>query len=603
MLDRPLLWSAVGFAAGLLTQHPALPPARWALLASALLIGALILSICATCMATLRFGSALAFAGLFAAGRVACEGAALAHPESLATLAARHPALLEEGVELSGRLVRSHPVQAADTDAAIDLVVDVERTRLRGDARPSRGRVRIRVAPPLPPAPERGDLVTAFARVRLPRPFRNPGSFDYVRYLRGRGIEALASVKSGRLVTIGHSDDLGARVRLMRRVDRLRAWLLHRLETTFDGTIEGRRGAAVSAALLLGERGRLSAEETLLLQESGLSHLLAVSGFNVAVLAGLLFLPLRAAGLSFRGAAPMVIGVLVLYLLVNQDESSVARAVVMAVAWLAGRCLWRRPDPLNTLGLAGLTLLAQAPDQVHDPGFQLTFVATLGLILFLAAPHRAAGRARVRGPGRERTPRIARAASAALAVTLVATLATMPLGAVHFNRVTPGAVPANLIAGPLMAAAFVGVVAIEAAVVLPDSVARGAARLVSALVGGTFEVAEAVRGVPGLTWRRPTPGACLVATHYAALGCAAVMRRRRRAGLAGPAVWLLAAGSGALLAAPLDTRAAPEGLLVTMLDVGQGEAVLVETPGRARSLVDAGGFARGQFDTGDRVVG
>jgi competence protein ComEC len=441
-------------------------------------------------------------------------------------------------------------------------------------------------------------LVEVFAQLTAPRPYGNEGAFDYPRYLAARGIEAVGTIKSGRLLRAQEPAALAPGARLMRRVDRLRGVLLDRLDRAFPLDPRGRRAAAVAAALLLGERGGLTLEEEGLLQEAGLSHLLAVSGFNVAVLALSLLLLCRLAGLSSRGSAISVIPCLGLYLLINRDESSVERAVIMAVAALAARMIWRRPDPLNTLGLSALTILAASPLQVFDSGFQLTYAATLSLIVLVPRLSGAAGRRR--GP----RARAAWWAKSAMAVTLAAWVGTFPLCVLDFNRIAPGALPANLVAGPLMAAAFVGVLSIEAAATVSDDLSAAIGWLVQRLVDVTFETARAVRSMPFLSYRRVTPEPPTLVLYYLSLWATLVRRGGGRlAALSRLGAMTLMTGSTLVLLAPIDTRARPEGLRVTAIDVGQGDAILLEAPSGLRLLVDAGGFSRGGFDVGERVVG
>src|SRR5262249_10282801 len=154
-----------------------------------------------------------------------------------------------------------------------------------------------------------------------------------------------------------------------------------------------------------------------------------------------------------------------------------------------------------------------------------------------------------------------------------------PLTIHHFHRVTPGALPANLLAGPLMAAAFVGAIALECVAPLPAPLAHALAWAVQRLVDGSFLSAELVRSIPAMSWRRPTPAAAIEAAYVASLLLLLLVRSRnpsKRPGCtraAAAAVCL----SGALLVAPWDTAGAPDGLRLTVLDVGQGDCALIET--------------------------
>jgi len=597
---RPLLWCAAAFAAGLTPGWPDLGLRCYQVLAGAALAGALLLSWLATSRSSLRFATMLVMSGFCCAGGLARLASERVEPDQILSLLRQHPSQLGEGVDVSGRLVSwslARNGRKGEADALL-LTLDLDRLRLGRVRLPARGRIRLRA--PAAAALTSGDgrlvrgaSVEAFARLQLPRRYANPGSFDYPLYLKVRGIQGVGSVKSSRLLKIGAPDRASLATLLMRKIDHLRLLILGQLRDAFPQSPAGDRARDVAAALLLGERVGIRAEDLAALQEAGLSHLLAVSGFNVAVLAALVFFTLRCARMPSRGAALAAIPALGFYLALNREESSVARAVVMAVAYLAGRLIWRRPDLLNTLGLSALCILIPSPLQLHDAGFQLTFAATFSLILLtpgIARAMRVAG-----GKGR-----LAGWSRGILAVSLAALVGTLPLAVMHFHRVTPGALPANVVGGPLMAAAFVMVIALE--IVQPFSATAGAAlaRAVAWAVEGTFLWADLIRSTPAMSYPRAYPGMLACPLYYAGLLVWAALgpgRPRRRLLALGTAV-----GSAIWLAIPFDTRPAPGGLRLTMLDVGQGDATLVETPAGERILVDAGGVSRGEFDVGERVV-
>ncbi|HKY31081.1 MAG TPA: DNA internalization-related competence protein ComEC/Rec2 [Candidatus Polarisedimenticolia bacterium] len=594
MRSRPLLWCSFSFLLGILLAPAESSAGAWGPLSAVLLGGGLALTAAARGKAALTLAALLVAAGYGACGALAARCAARPPAWSIAAQAALQPALFRDGVGLLGRVASPpRPLRSLPSgeEPAEELVVEVHRVVAGRRSRPAAGRVLLRVPPPPRGAPEagrlrRGDRIRVFARVRLPRPGpAAPGSSL-------GGVEALGQVKSRRLLAASPAREGGPARRLMRRVDALRAELLRRLDVSFGPSPRARRAAAVSQALLLGERGGLGPEESRLLQESGLAHLLAVSGFNVAVLAWVVVAGMRAAGLPPRAACAAALPLLALYLLLNREESSVVRATIMAAVFLASRLGGVRADLLNLTGLAGLAILARSPGEAHSPGFQLSFAATLALLAIPAG-------------GDPRASRLRRQARGLAAGTLAAMAATAPLAALHFNRVCPGALPANLLAGPIMSVAFLLVLGIEGLwAAAGPAAAAVAAQAAERCVTACFAVAEMVASIPGMTYRRVTPGWVLMAAYGLTLACA--LPRGRRSGAAPLArrwAWIAWGCCAAVLAAPLDTRRRPEGLRVTFLDVGQGDAVLLETPGGERLLVDAGGSPSGHHDAGERIVG
>lgn len=611
MLKCPFLWSGAFLCAGLLVPSPDIDWSCWALCGVTALAGSIALCWVGRSSVGRQTAKMLLAIGFLFVGRTAILVTEIQEPFEIATLLRKQPGAFELGVAIHGNLAAPPGRGPSGTDLLVDTVW-VTTGRIRHVAR---GRLQIRIAPspdgaiPLLGA-ARGDTIDAFARLFLPRVPGNTGAFDFGRYLKAHGIDALGSVKSVRLIHWRPLVPVRPSLKLMRRIDDLRATMLRRIDDAFARDGRSLRSAPVCAALLLGERSGLAPADEARLAEAGLSHLLAVSGFNVAVLAAVLHLLTRAVGASRRLAAMVILPMLIFYLLLNRDESSVVRAVIMAVTVFGGALVWRKGNPSNSLGLAAVIILATGPVQIDDAGFQLTFTATLALILLapglvargLQAPSPSVPTGRAFRPTSPRS-RAARWVSAALIVSLVAAAGTLPLTIVHFNRATPGAIASNILAGPLMAAAFVGAAVIVVATPLSDRLTHATAWITAFLVEMTFRIADGVHSIPWMSYRRVTPGPASVILYYVALLWLIAAR-----GALQPARWkcrlaALALGVCALfLLLPLDTREPPEGLRLTAIDVGQGDAILVETSGGTRMLVDAGGATRAEFDVGERVV-
>src|SRR5882762_5713705 len=219
---------------------------------------------------------------------------------------------------------------------------------------------------------------------------------------------------------------------------------------------------AIATALLTGRRDAISTPVNDAMFISGLGHVLSISGYHMAVVAGVVFFAVRAllalipaltVGFPIKKwSAAAALGAAAFYLLLSGAEVATQRSFFMTAVVLIAVMVDRRAVTFRTLAVAAMIVLALAPEALVHPSFQMSFAATLGLValvqigmprLFATADHTATARVALWG-GRE-------IMMLALA-SLVAGLATTPYAAFHFHRVTPYGVVANLAAMPVVSA-------------------------------------------------------------------------------------------------------------------------------------------------------
>lgn len=308
---------------------------------------------------------------------------------------------------------------------------------------------------------------------------------------------------------------------------------------------------------------------------AGLSHLTAVSGTNCTIVTGAVLLLLRAATLGPRLSAAAAGVALVGFVILVRPSPSVLRAAVMGGIGLLALTAGRPRSALPALGAAVLGLVLVAPPLAADPGFALSVLATLGLIVL--APTWAE---------RVRSRRVPRGAADAVAVPAAAALVTAPVIAALGSGISLVSIPANLLAAPAVAPATV--LGVLAAVVSP--VSAGAAewlvRLAGLPVAWLVAVGTRAAHLPGATvsWPGGVVGGLALAA-VLVLGVAAVrhptVRRLALAGAVGAAVVLI----------PVRAVAPgwpPTGWVVVACSVGQGDALAVRTGDGAAIVIDAG---------------
>ena len=375
------------------------------------------------------------------------------------------------------------------------------------------------------------------------------------------------------------------------------------------------REAALARGFVLGEDEGVDAATEEAFRRSGLLHLLAVSGENVTLLALLGSALLGGFRIPLRERLFWLLGLIAVYVPLAGAGPSIQRAAVMGAAGLVATLAGRRSSRLFALVLALGVTLAVDPGIAADVGWQLSFAAVLGILL-LASPLREALAARLGRDGWRR------ALAEGVAVTVAATLATAPLVAYHFETLSTTTLAANVLALPAVAPAmWLGMLAAAAAQLpgVPLEPLNGLDALLLAYIAqvaswcaapGWAEVHLRL-GVTGLVaayvglaatvlatlrigrWRRLTAARRAPAIAV----CNPLGDKQRSLGPAGPRALAasVAAALGALAAVAVlwqpggGSEPVPRGgLRVSVLDVGQGDAILLQPARAAAVLVDGG---------------
>jgi competence protein ComEC len=325
---------------------------------------------------------------------------------------------------------------------------------------------------------------------------------------------------------------------------------------------------------------------------AGTAHLLAISGFHVGVVAGVLLLVL--ASLGFPHPVRFVLasaGVWAYVLAIGLPDAAFRAALILTVLAM-GRLAGRSVSPLGALATAFLGFLLVDPGALARPGFQLSFSGALGLVLGYRP---LSSWFKARAP--RRTPSFM---TAGLAAGVAATLATLPLVAWHFGRVSLVGIPLTLMVTPLVVLAIPGIFSCLLISLVHPGLARFLARgveldlqLFAALVQGAAELPMA--------WVWVSRPAVAAGGAGVVLGLV-LLRLRPEMAKSLKAPFLAATVVGALLVWPLGMDLAGRGTLeLVMLDVGQGDALALRSPGGRWVLVDAGPRTE-TFDAGARTV-
>ena len=424
-------------------------------------------------------------------------------------------------------------------------------------------RLRERVLLELPPerAPPQGAVLELRARPVEPR---GPETgFDERAWLARQGIHVVLRGDDPRVV--GRRGGIGG------VADRLHT---HVEQTLARGTAGERR--TVLTGIVLGEDDGIDRSLRDAFQASGLTHLLAVSGQNIAITAVGVVAVARIAGIGRLAGEGVAIVVVLAYALAVGWQPSVVRAAVAGILASLGWITARPRDRWHALATGALVLLAWTPSAALEPGFQLSFAAVAAIFVVLP---------RVSGVP-EAYP-VPRGLWDVLVVAFACGLVTAPIVWLHFGAVALWTVPANVAAEPAMPP----LIALSLAASAIEPVLPGAATALAWLAGGCAAwialVARIVSTWPSAQIRSPLALAAAFAVTAASLLVRRLPRYRRRTAAACVVSVALACVSAAWALRPVPSWDPPTGLRVTFLDVGQGDATLIEVPEGA-VLVDEG---------------
>jgi competence protein ComEC len=305
-------------------------------------------------------------------------------------------------------------------------------------------------------APDVGSFVQLKARLMPPLSPLRPGSYDFSRDMFFQGIGA-SGFAMGAITTVTPPASGGLQLRYAAIMQGLRDAIDARIRAVLDGD-----NRAIATALLTGRRDAITTPVNDAMFISGLGHVLSISGYHMAVVAGVVFFTVRAllalipglaAGFAIKkwsAAAALVASAF--YLLLSGAEVATQRSFFMTAVVLIAVIVDRRAITFRTLAVAALIVLAVAPEALVHPSFQMSFAATLGLVAMvqIGMPNLLAS------PDHSTTARIAlwggREIAMLFMASMIAGFATTPYAAFHFHRITPYGVLANLGAMPVVSA-------------------------------------------------------------------------------------------------------------------------------------------------------
>jgi competence protein ComEC len=460
-----------------------------------------------------------------------------------------------------------------------------------------------------------GDRLEVVVKLNRPVVYRDPGVFDYRRHLEREGIYWTGTIRNPRLITV--------LARGWHGPDHIKSWIQTRVGTPFsnDKVIQG-----LVMGMVLGRKYGLTAEVERQFQAAGLYHLVVVSGFNLAVVAGAALWLARRILWKRQSRLFFVLACSLAYSAVVEGQAPVSRATLMVGFLVIGGLLDRGYAAANTIAATAFIILLIDRTAIEDSSFQMTFAAvgavvgigvpasrwTLGWLregltdfndsskdgslTIQASDWRVSRRVWCELHG---VPtwvltvpwKILLAMGEAAVVSICVEMVFLVFMVESFHRISPISPLLNIPAGLIATAVTpLGLLLIF----LPGPLASVTARIITHLLEALLHILDIAIRLPGATLRAPSPPLWIWILYFSfvLLFTIAIRKRWARTGLGSMAAVLLLQTVIALFDF---SPKPPDAVTLTFLDVGQGDATLIEFPSGRRVLIDGGGVAAGRF--------
>ena len=465
-----------------------------------------------------------------------------------------------------------------------------------------------------------GDRISLTGRIQRIRNFSNPGGFNYRRYMAQKGIWGTAYISKNRTVKVENQTDKG----IDRMVKSVRRHISSLIEQSYVvRRKEGTKG--ILKALILGDRNDISHNLRTAFHRAGVGHILAISGLHIGIVASTAFFlfswilshvkPLLWNGWTKKGAAALSFFPVLAYGFLSGMSPSTQRAVIMVSVFLLAFLLEKELDLMNTLALAAMLILILYPPALFSISFQLSFAAVLSIVYGLSQTKNF--RLQKKNASLTRGLSLRNKLLTFMLVSFFAIIGTFPLMMLYFNQVSTVGFLLNLLIIPMIGFLVIplGLFSVVLSL-LSVTAASILLNMSAAILSVALDIITFFSKLPFSAVKTVTPSFFEITCFYLIFWAILNIKDQKAASsakwrakllskkwLAQAAVVLVIVAGGVDIFYWLNQRFWHRDFRVTIIDVGQGSAALLELPGGYNLLVDGGGFADPMaFDVGANII-
>ncbi len=488
------------------------------------------------------------------------------------------------------------------------LVISAENLKKKDSPFPATGKIRLTVGGKLPPL-KKGDRISFYSKIRSIRNFKNPGGFDYKRFMAFQEIWGTSYSKGEQIAVLAKIK----KKKFSIPIEKIRCKISDHIETFCPVEQRG-----LLKALVVGKKNEIPPFIREGFNKAGVSHILAISGLHIGIVATGAFLFFSWL-LSFsthvllnawvkKGAALLSLIPVITYGLISGMSPSSQRAVIMISVFLIAFLFEREHDPINTLSVAALFILIFDPTSLFSISFQLSFTAVFSIIYGISIINKRQN-SKKRSVKTEYPGKLSKKILSFFMVSILAIAGTTPLIMFYFNQISTVGIVANLFVIPIIG--FL-VVPLGLASIFLYPISTSAAALCIFLAGNILKPAMAIvlffAKIPFACVKTITPSLLEISCYYI-LGWVIfrlftrINNKEKIDKITSYTLILLVFILLADIFYWVDKRFWNDNLRITAIDVGQGTASLIEFPRGHTALIDGGGFSDNTiFDMGAMVV-